>query len=122
MTENKRETGARIPKEDHRPTEIDQRAAENKRPKEGGGLSQSPDETNDRTRQSDHADTMETSQQATENEEGEVNPDREAGRQATDDWGRYNQGRERKMWEQTIDDMSEENTDAGSEIGSRADR
>lgn len=63
MNENKRETGPRIPKEDHRPSEIDQRAAENKKPKKGDGLSQSQDETNDKTRQSDQAGTMEGSPQ-----------------------------------------------------------
>lgn len=63
MTENTRETGVRIPKEDHRESEIDQRAAENKRPKEGGGLSQPLDQTNDKTRQSDKAGAMENSPQ-----------------------------------------------------------
>lgn len=39
-------------------------------------------------------------------ERDEVNPHRKADRQATDDWGKFNKGRERKMWEQTIEDAS----------------
>lgn len=60
MTENKRETGVRVPKEDHRPSETDQNAGMPKDP-HGQGLSQAPDETNDRTRQSDQAGSMEGS-------------------------------------------------------------
>lgn len=57
MSENKRETGVRVPKEDHRPSETDQNAGMPKNPN-GAGLSQSPDETNDQTRQSDQAGSM----------------------------------------------------------------
>lgn len=64
MTENKRETGVRIPKEDHRPSEIDQDAAKNEKPKKGVGLTHSQDETNEKTRQSDQAGTMEGSPQS----------------------------------------------------------
>lgn len=62
MIENRRETGARVPKEDHRPSETDQDSA---LPKDthGSGLSQSPDETNDKTRQSDQAGSMSNSPQ-----------------------------------------------------------
>jgi hypothetical protein len=58
MTEYNRESGIRIPKENHRPSEIDKKAAENKRPKSGTGLTQSTEDTNEKTRQSDQAGTM----------------------------------------------------------------
>jgi hypothetical protein len=64
MSENKRETGVRIPIEDHRPSEINQGAAKNDKPKKGFGLSQSQDETTEKTRQSDQAGTMEGSPQS----------------------------------------------------------
>ena len=60
MSDNKRETGVRVPKDDHRPGETDPNAALPKNP-HGSGLSQSPAETNDKTRQSDQADSMSNS-------------------------------------------------------------
>lgn len=44
-------------------------------------------------------------------EQSEVNPDRQSERQATDDWGKFNKGRERKMWEEVIEDGSEDQKD-----------
>lgn len=62
MSDNKRETGVRTPREDHAPSKIDQRAAGNKPPNRQGGLSQSHDETHEKTRQSDQAGAMATPQ------------------------------------------------------------
>lgn len=33
---------------------------------------------------------------------GDINPDRGTGRQGAEDWGRYNRGRERHMWEDVM--------------------
>lgn len=60
MSDNKRETGVRVSVEDHRPGKTEQNAALPKDP-HGSGLSQSPDETNDETRQSDQAGSMSNS-------------------------------------------------------------
>jgi hypothetical protein len=57
MIENKRETGVRVPEEDHRPSETDQNAGMPEDP-HGAGLSRPPHETNDRTKQSDQAGSM----------------------------------------------------------------
>ncbi|MDF1600892.1 hypothetical protein PZ895_14085 [Mesorhizobium sp. YIM 152430] len=60
MTDNKRETGARVPKSDLRPGATDQNAGMPENPG-GAGLSRHPDDTDERTHQSDQADTMEGS-------------------------------------------------------------
>ena len=58
MTDNKRETGVRVPKSDLRPgTTTDQNAGMPRNPG-GAGL---PPQTEERTRQPDQADTMEGS-------------------------------------------------------------
>jgi hypothetical protein len=56
---NNRETGARILKESHGPDPRDafsQKAAENRKPASGMGLTQPADEPHDKTRQSDSTD------------------------------------------------------------------
>lgn len=60
MTENRRETGARIPKPSHEREQTDRSAGDPKKQ----GLSQPTGETNDRTRQSDQAGTMEGTPQS----------------------------------------------------------
>jgi hypothetical protein len=54
-------------------------------------------------------------------EQSEVNPNRQVERQATDDWGKFNKGRERKMWEQVIDDASEDDKDGEQGAGPKTD-
>lgn len=57
MTENRRETGVRVPKEVHRASQTDQNAALPRDPY-GAGLSQPPAETHNQTKQSDQAGSM----------------------------------------------------------------
>lgn len=60
MSENKRETGARVPKPAPEHTAPDRHVDD----RDKQGLSRSPTETNDKTRQSDQAGTMEGTPQS----------------------------------------------------------